>query len=71
VKRVYRKGLLAAELSVEMAAGLDVPETKLMERSGGRPVVSFGGLIGLAGGGPAFTIIHIGAFRPLEMVANS
>jgi hypothetical protein len=71
VKRVYRKGLLTAQLCVEMAAGLHVPDTKLMERNGGRPVVMFAGLIGLAGGGPAFTIIHIGAFRPLETAANS
>jgi hypothetical protein len=54
-----------------MAAGLHVPETKLMERGGGWAVVSFDGLIGLTGGGPAFTTIHIGAFRPLEMAANS
>ncbi len=72
VKSVYRKRLLAAQLRVEMAAGLHVPETKLMERGGGGwAVVSFGGLIGLTGGGPAFTTIHIGAFRPLETVANS
>jgi hypothetical protein len=57
VKRVYRKGLLAAQLCVEMAAGLHVPDTKLMERSGGRPAVSSSGLIGFT-----FRTIHIGAF---------
>jgi hypothetical protein len=66
VKRVYRKGLLAAQLRVEMAAGLHVPDTKLMERNGARPVVSFGGLIGLT-----FRTVHIGAFRPLKTAANS
>jgi hypothetical protein len=71
VKGVYRKGLLAAQLRVEMAADLHVPETKLMERSDGRPAVMFAGRIRLAGGGPAFTTIHIGAFRPLETTAHS
>jgi len=61
VKRIYRKGLLAAQLCVEMAAGLHVPQTKLMERGGGRTVVSFDRLIGPTGGGAAFTIIHFGA----------
>jgi hypothetical protein len=49
-----------------MAAGLHVPDTKLMERNGGWPVVSFGDLIGLT-----FRTIHIGAFRPLKTAANS
>jgi hypothetical protein len=64
--RVDCQRLLAAELCVEMAAGLHVPDTKLMERNGGWPVVSFGGLIGLA-----FRTVHIGAFRPLKTAANS
>jgi hypothetical protein len=59
VKRVYRKGLLAAQLRIEMAAGLHVAEAEFMERSGGPAVVSFNSLIGPAGGGPAFTTIHI------------
>jgi hypothetical protein len=54
-----------------MAAGLHVPEAKLVERDGGWAVVSFDGPIRLTGGGPAFTTIHIGAFRPLETAANS
>jgi hypothetical protein len=66
VKRLYRKGLLAAQLRVEIAAGLQVPDTNLMERGGGRPAVSFGGLVGLT-----FRKVHIGAFRPLKTSANS
>lgn len=49
-----------------MAAGLHMPEAKRLERSGRRAVMAVGGLMGAASGGPAFTTIHIGAFRPLE-----
>jgi len=70
VKWIYRKGVLAAQLGVEMAAGLHVPETKLVERSRRWTVVTLGGLMGPASGGPAFTTVHIGAFRPLERSAG-
>lgn len=42
-----------------------------MESSRRRAVMMFAGLIELAGGSPAFTTIHIGAFRPLDTAANS
>jgi len=70
MKRIYRKGLLAAQLCIEMEAGLHVPQPKLTERGGGWTVVSVDRLIGPTGGGPAFTTIHFGAFRPLERSAR-
>jgi len=69
--RVDRKRLLATELRVEMAAGLHVSQAKLMENSRRWTVVILDGLIGPAGGGPAFTTVHIGAFRPRESGGNS
>jgi hypothetical protein len=42
-----------------MAARLHVPQAKLMERSRRSPCVALAGLIGLAGGSPTFTTIHI------------
>jgi hypothetical protein len=69
--RIYRKRLLAAELCVEMPTGLHVLEAKLMERGRRQAVVTLDDLIGFAGDGPAFTTVHIGAFRPLQSGANS
>jgi hypothetical protein len=54
-----------------MAAGLHVSQAKLMENSRRWTVVILDGLIGPAGGGPAFTTVHIGAFRPRESGGNS
>jgi hypothetical protein len=65
MERIDRKGLLAAQLCVEMAPRLHVLEAKCMERSRCRPVVARGCLVGLAGDGPAFTTVHIGAFELL------
>jgi hypothetical protein len=71
VMRVHRKRLLAAELRVEIAAGLHLPETKLMQGSRRWVVLTFGSFLGLFGCCLAFTKVHIGALLLLDTSADS
>ena len=71
VTRVCRKRLLAAELCVEMAAGLHVQDTKLMEGRRRLAVVTFGGLFGPSDRWLAVAKVHIGVLLLLTKSADS